>query len=41
MHVTHMMLAVLGWIRAHMGKYWDRRGGSDHVWLMAHDEGAW
>lgn len=39
MHVTNMMLEARDWVRKQF-PYWDRRGGRDHIWFMAHDEGA-
>ncbi len=27
------------WIQEHF-PYWNRRGGRDHIWMMANDEGA-
>ncbi|GAX76857.1 hypothetical protein CEUSTIGMA_g4303.t1 [Chlamydomonas eustigma] len=40
MHGANMMLELQQWIQSHYGKYWRRRGGRDHIWLTAADEGA-
>ncbi len=40
MHIMNMMLEAKHWIQRHF-PYWDRRAGKDHIFLMAHDEGAW
>ena len=39
MHAAHLMLKAKRWLQQAM-PFWDRRGGRDHIWLMAHDEGA-
>ncbi|KAG1663565.1 hypothetical protein FOA52_013185 [Chlamydomonas sp. UWO 241] len=36
----NMLQAAQAWIAKEFGRYWERRGGRDHIWLMAHDEGA-
>ena len=35
-----MILAVQRWIEEAHPRLWQRRGGRDYIWLMAHDEGA-
>ena len=40
MQAHNMILAAQRWIAATHPHLWTRRGGRDHVWLMAHDEGA-
>ena len=39
MHGANMMLEAKRWLQKAM-PWWDRRGGRDHIWLMAHDEGV-
>lgn len=39
MHAGNMMMEALGWIKRVHGRYWQRRGGRDHIWLVTHDEG--
>eukprot|EP00798_Chlamydomonas_sp_ICE-L_P028400 gene28400-31535_t len=39
MHAANMMLEVKHWIQRTY-PWWNRRKGRDHIWLMAHDEGA-
>lgn len=39
MHGAGMMLELKRWLEATM-PYWKRRGGRDHIWLTAADEGA-
>jgi hypothetical protein len=39
MHAANMMLEAKRWLQKTM-PWWDRRGGRDHIWLMAHDEGG-
>eukprot|EP00884_Botryococcus_braunii_P011152 jgi/Botrbrau1/20037/Bobra.200_1s0042.1 len=34
-----MALEAKRWLETHL-PYWNRRGGRDHVWLFAHDEGS-
>ncbi|GAX85634.1 hypothetical protein CEUSTIGMA_g13049.t1 [Chlamydomonas eustigma] len=36
----NMMEAARQWVSSTFPRHWDRRGGKDHIWLMAHDEGA-
>ena len=40
MQAHNMILAVQRWIEEAHPRLWQRRGGRDHIWLMAHDEGA-
>jgi hypothetical protein len=39
MHGINMMDEVHRWLSTEL-PWWGRRGGADHIWLMAHDEGA-
>jgi len=39
MAAANMLRAARRWISKTHSKYWQRRGGRDHIWLMAHDEG--
>ncbi|GFR52399.1 hypothetical protein Agub_g14911 [Astrephomene gubernaculifera] len=39
MHVANMILEAHQWLSTSF-PWWNRRGGRDHIWLMAHDEGA-
>ncbi|KAG2445204.1 hypothetical protein HYH02_008672 [Chlamydomonas schloesseri] len=39
MHGANMISELHGWLQTKL-PYWNRRGGRDHIWLMAHDEGA-
>ncbi len=39
-HLMNMMLEAKRWVQQRF-PYWDRRQGRDHVFLTAHDEGAW
>ena len=39
MHAANMVLDAKRWLQQHM-PWWDRRQGRDHIFLMAHDEGA-
>lgn len=39
MHASNMLLDVKRWLQASF-PWWDRRGGKDHIWVFAHDEGA-
>eukprot|EP00798_Chlamydomonas_sp_ICE-L_P016188 gene16188-22350_t len=39
MHATGMLEEVREWIQK-THPWWDRRQGSDHIWLAVHDEGA-
>ncbi len=39
-HIMNMQLEAKRWLQKEF-PYWDRRGGRDHIFLMAHDEGAW
>lgn len=34
-----MTRALLSWVKA-AHPFWNRTGGSDHIWLFSHDEGA-
>lgn len=36
---SNMQREAVKWLKKHY-PYFDRRGGRDHVWLIAHDEGA-
>ena len=38
MHAANLVLEAKRWLQKEM-PWWDRRGGRDHIWLMAHDEG--
>ena len=40
MQAHNMILAAQKWIAETHSDIWKRRGGRDHIWLMAHDEGA-
>ena len=39
MHGANMMLEVKRWLEKAF-PFWKRRGGRDHIWLIAADEGA-
>lgn len=39
MHAPNMMLLAKRWIEATHSHAWQRRGGSDHIWLSPNDEG--
>eukprot|EP00798_Chlamydomonas_sp_ICE-L_P025771 gene25771-11436_t len=39
MHISNMIMEIKHWMQRTY-PWWDRRGGKDHIWLMAHDEGA-
>ena len=39
MEMAHMLIRLQRWIAATY-PYWNRTGGTDHIWLFAHDEGA-
>ncbi|EFJ52271.1 acetylglucosaminyltransferase [Volvox carteri f. nagariensis] len=39
MHVSNMILEAYEWLSTTF-PWWNRRGGRDHIWLMAPDEGA-
>ena len=34
-----MLMDAFNWLKAHH-PYWDRRGGRDHIWTVAHDEAS-
>ena len=38
-HMAKMLLELKRYLQKTF-PYWDRRGGRDHVWMAAHDEGA-
>mmetsp|Transcript_28884 Transcript_28884/g.77805 ORF Transcript_28884/g.77805 Transcript_28884/m.77805 type:complete len:776 (-) Transcript_28884:785-3112(-) len=38
-HMSMMMREAWKWISTNL-PYWDRKKGTDHIWLMTHDEGA-
>eukprot|EP00884_Botryococcus_braunii_P005998 jgi/Botrbrau1/1539/Bobra.0107s0027.1 len=38
-HMSMMALEAKRWVQNHM-PYWNRRGGSDHIWLFTHDEAS-
>jgi hypothetical protein len=38
-HAVTLTAELLAWVKA-AHPYWNRTGGSDHIWHFAHDEGA-
>lgn len=38
-HAAMMTRELLAWVKSEH-PYWNRTGGSDHIWLFSHDEGA-
>ena len=40
MQGAHIFYESLLYIKRHFARFWERRGGRDHIWLAAHDEGA-
>ncbi len=40
MHAAHLMEKAQQWIAATHPRYWQRRGGRDHIWTNVNDEGG-
>ncbi len=40
MHAANMLLEAKRWIQKTHPAAWNRRGGSDHIWLVPNDEGS-
>lgn len=40
MHAAHILQKAQQWIAKTHPRYWNRRGGRDHIWTNVNDEGA-